>query len=50
MVNHHDVMENMRNLQVPDDPRDLVNSMVSGLMALAARAANSNSDSVATFH
>jgi hypothetical protein len=45
MVNQHDLMENMRNLQVPDDVRDLVNGIVSGIIALAVRAANSNSDS-----
>lgn len=42
MVNQHDVTENMRNLQVPDDIQDLVSGIVSGIMALAARAANSN--------
>jgi len=44
MENQHDVTEKMRNLQVPDDIQDLVNGIVSGIMTLAARAANSNSD------
>ena len=44
MVNQHDITETMRNLQVPDDIQELVNGIVSGIIALAARAANSNSD------
>ena len=45
MVNIYDVTGNRRNPGIPDDIQDLVNSIVSGIMALAARAANSNSDS-----
>lgn len=44
MVNQHDITETMRNLQVPDGIRDLVNGIVSGIIELAARAENSNSD------
>ncbi len=45
MVNIYDLTQNRRNLGIPDDIQDLVNSIVSGIMTLAARAANSNSDS-----
>ncbi len=45
MVNTYDVRENRRNPGIPDDIQDLVNSIVGGIMALAARATNSNSDS-----
>lgn len=45
MLNQYEVTENMRNLQVPDDIQDLANGIICGIVALAARAANSNSDS-----
>ena len=45
MVNQYDLTEQIRNLQVPPDIQDLLNSIINGIMILAARAANSNSDS-----
>jgi len=45
MVNQYDLAEKFRNLQVPPDIQDLLNSIINGIIILAARAANSNSDS-----
>ena len=45
MLNQYEVTENTRNLQIPDDTQDLVNGIICGITALAARAANSNGDS-----
>ncbi len=44
MLNQYEVTENMRNLRVPDDIQDLANGIIRGIVALAARAANSNGD------
>ncbi|MBA7642771.1 hypothetical protein ES703_50480 [subsurface metagenome] len=43
MLNQYEVAEDMRNLGVPDDIQDLVNGILCGIAALAARASNSNS-------
>ncbi len=45
MVNRRSITEEMRNLQIPDDIQNLVNGIISGIMSLAAQAANSNRDS-----
>ncbi len=45
MLNQYEVTENMRNLGVPDDIQDLANGIICGIVALAARASNSNGDS-----
>ena len=45
MLDKYEVTENTRNLRVPDDIQDLVNGIICGIVALAARAVNSNSDS-----
>ena len=34
--------ENLRNYELPVDVQDLVNTIISGIVALAARAGNSN--------
>ncbi len=46
MLNQYEVTENMRNLQVPDDIQDLANGIICGIVALAAREANSNGDTL----
>ena len=45
MVNQRDLAEGMRSLRLPDDIQGLVNTIIGAAMALAARAADSNSDS-----
>jgi len=44
MVNQYDATEEMRNLGVPDDIKYLVNGIIGGIMALAQRVANANSE------
>ncbi len=45
MLDQYYVAERLRNCELPADIQDLVNTVINGAMSLAARAANSNSDS-----
>ena len=45
MPNQYHIAENLRDYELPVDLRDLVNTVISGIMTLATRAANSNTDS-----
>lgn len=45
MVNQGDLAEGIRSLRYPSDIQDLVNTSIGAAMALAARAADSNSES-----
>ncbi len=45
MRNQYHMAENLRDYELPVDLQDLVNTVINGIMALATRAANSNSDS-----
>ena len=45
MVDQYDVSENMGDCHIPADIQERVNSIVSGSMTLAVRAANLNHDS-----
>ena len=45
MPNQYHMTENLRDYKLPVDLQGLVNTVISGIMALATRAANSNSDS-----
>jgi len=45
MLKQYHKVENIRSNELPNDIQNLVNTLVSGIMALATRVANSNSDS-----
>jgi len=45
MLKQSHLAENTRYHGLPADLQDLVDTLISGIMALATRAANSNSDS-----
>ncbi len=45
MLDQYYIAEKLRNCELPADTQDLVITIIDGIMALAARAANSNSDS-----
>ena len=45
MLDQYYIVEKLRNCELPADTQDLVITIIDGIMALAARAANSNSDS-----
>ena len=42
MVNQYDLTEKLRNLKIPPDIQDLLNSIINGIIILATRVANSN--------
>ncbi len=45
MLDQSYISEKLRDCELPDDTQDLVITIINGIMALAARATNSNSDS-----
>lgn len=44
MPDRHDVTQNYQSSKLPDDVKDPVNTIISGIMALATKASNSNRD------
>ena len=45
MLNHYCEIRNPERCELPADIQNMVSNLISGIMALAARATNSNSDS-----
>ena len=45
MLNQYHIAENLRYYELPVDLQDLVNTGISGIMALTTRTAKSNGDS-----
>ncbi len=45
MKNQRDTTESLSDLQIPEDVKDQINSLSRGIITLAVRASNSNSES-----
>ncbi|MFC2070363.1 hypothetical protein ACFLTB_04235 [Chloroflexota bacterium] len=45
MRNRYDIIESLSDLQIPEDVKDQINNIISGIITLAVRASDSNSDS-----